>query len=400
MRIAMISEHASPLAALGGVDAGGQNRHVAELAAVLGRHGHAVTVYTRRDDAAMPVRVRADGYDVVHVPAGPPRPLPKDELLPYMEPFGTWLADRWRGAQPDVIHAHFWMSGVAAVRASSRRIPVVLTYHALGSVKRRYQADSDTSPPERVDIETFLGRSVARVVAQCRDEAHELVRMGVPTDRIEIIPSGVDTDRFRPDGGRARRAAGRARILAAGRLVPRKGFDDLIRALGLLPEAELVVLGDADSPSTKPEARRLLDLADQVGVADRVRLPGAAAPAQMPQWYRSADVVACTPWYEPFGLTPLEAMACGVPVVTYAVGGLQESVVDGLTGLQVPPGDVSALAAALHRVCAEPALRERLGRAAVHRARAYYTWDRTASLLGQTYTSAALHPATREEVSS
>jgi D-inositol-3-phosphate glycosyltransferase len=405
MRIAMISEHASPLAALGGEDAGGQNRHVADLAAALARHGHVVTVYTRRDDPDLPTRVPVAGYDVVHVPAGPPLPLSKDELLPFMDQFGDWLADRWRSSpgsddagEPDIIHAHFWMSGVAAVRASARRIPVVLTYHALGAVKRRHQAQSDTSPPERLAIEARLGNQVARVIAQCGDEVHELGLMGVPTAHIDIVPSGVDTQRFRPDGERADRPTGQARVLAAGRLVPRKGFDDLIRAVAMLPGTELVVLGGAGP--TDPEAQRLREVAEQEGIADRVRLPGPVAPEQMPMWYRSADVVACTPWYEPFGLTPLEAMACGVPVVTYPVGGLQESVVDGLTGRHVPTGDISALAGALHEVCADPDLRDRLGRAAVHRIHAFYTWDRIASLLTQTYAAAAARHALPEEVRS
>src|SRR5690606_4826553 len=148
----------------------------ADLAATLGRHGHAVTVYTRRDTEREPTLVPADGYDVVHVPAGPPVPLEKDALLPYMDEFGQWLAQRWRSVEPrpDVIHAHFWMSGVAAVRAAARHIPVVLTYHALGAVKRRYQAGADTSPPQRLVIEARLGQQVDWVIAQCRDEAGEL----------------------------------------------------------------------------------------------------------------------------------------------------------------------------------------------------------------------------------
>ncbi len=401
MRIAMISEHASPLAAFGGVDAGGQNRHVADLAATLGRHGHAVTVYTRRDDERAPTRVRADGYDVVHVPAGPPVALEKDALLPYMDEFGHWLSQRWRSAEPrpDVIHAHFWMSGVAATRAAGRQIPVVLTYHALGAVKRRYQAAADTSPAERLVIEARLGQQVDRVIAQCRDEAAELARMGVPADRVEIIPSGVDIGRFSLQGPSADRMPGHTRVLAAGRLVPRKGFDDLIHAVALLPGTELVVLGGSGAEADDPEARRLLDLAAQLDVSHRVNFPGAVAPERMPEWYRSADVVACTPWYEPFGLTPLEAMACGVPVVTYAVGGLRESVVDGLTGLHVEPGDVDGLAHALHAICSDAALRERFAHAASHRVRAFYTWGQTATRLAEAY-SVAISQAQTEEVVS
>src|SRR5690349_2501101 len=203
MRIALISEHASPLAALGGEDAGGQNTHVAALATALADAGHDVTVYTRRDDRAQPVRVPvAAGFAVVHVPAGPPRSIPKDDLLPYMGEFGAWLAKRWATHErPDVVHAHFWMSGLAALTAARRtNVPVTLTYHALGSVKRRHQGTRDASPPMRIGYERMLGRRVDRVSAQCRDEVDELTSLGVPRNRITVIPAGVDSARFVPDG--------------------------------------------------------------------------------------------------------------------------------------------------------------------------------------------------------
>jgi glycosyltransferase involved in cell wall biosynthesis len=275
----------------------------------------------------------------------------------------------------------------------------LLTYHALGTVKRRHQADADTSPSERLAIEARLGQQVTRVVAQCQDEAAELGRMGVAADRVDVIPSGVDVDRFRPGGPRMERGSRRHRVLAAGRLVPRKGFDDLIRAVAMLPDTEVAILGGAGGTAVDPEGQRLIRLAEALGVAERVLLPGPVPPEQMPRWYRSAEVVACTPWYEPFGLTPLEAMACGVPVVTYAVGGLRESVVDGLTGLHVEPGHVPALADALRRVCADHDLRERLSRAASHRVRAYYTWDLTASRLAEAYWQ-AVQRFQHEEVAS
>src|SRR2546421_59780 len=149
----MISEHASPLAALGGADAGGQNVHVAALATALARRGHEVTVFTRRDSAGAPdVVPLAPGVTVRHVPAGPFRPLPKDDLLRYMPAFADWLAARWREQPPDVAHAHFWMSGFAALRAAADGpVPVVETFHALGRVKRRWQAEAATSPPQRLD---------------------------------------------------------------------------------------------------------------------------------------------------------------------------------------------------------------------------------------------------------
>jgi hypothetical protein len=153
MRIAMVSEHASPLAVLGGVDAGGQNVHVAELAAALGRAGDEVVVHTRRDNAGAPRRVAfACGVEVDHVAAGPPSEVPKDELLPYMGAFADELREQWAQEPPDVVHSHFWMSGLAATAAAaSLGIPVVHTFHALGVVKRRHQGARDSSPEERID---------------------------------------------------------------------------------------------------------------------------------------------------------------------------------------------------------------------------------------------------------
>jgi glycosyltransferase involved in cell wall biosynthesis len=401
MRVAMISEHASPLALLGSVDAGGQNAHVAELSIALAGLGHEVRVYTRRDDVDLPELVPfADGVDVVHVPAGPAEPVPKDALLPYMKEFSRALVHRWQGSGwvPEIVHAHFWMSGLASVWAARElsrfgaRPPVVLTYHALGSVKRRYQGPADTSPPARVDYERALGRTVDRVVAQCADEVAELVRLGVPPERTTVIPSGVDLTRFTPEGPRAEPVPGRWRVLSVGRMVERKGFADLVQAMPLVPDAECVVVGGppAAGLATDPVARRLRELADAWQVGDRVRLVGAVPREEMATWYRSADVVVCAPWYEPFGLTPLEAMACGVPVVASAVGGLTDTVVDQVTGVLVRPRDPRALGAAVRRLLADPARRTVYSAAALERARAAYSWQGTATRLGELYAATAV----------
>ncbi|MGH3430091.1 MAG: glycosyltransferase, partial [Mycobacteriales bacterium] len=264
--------------------------------------------------------------------------------------------------------------------------PVVLTYHALGTVKRRYQGAQDTSPPGRVGFERALGRRVDRVIAQCEDEVAELLRLGVPRRSISLIPSGVDAEAFSPMGPIAPRT-GRARILTVGRLVERKGFDTLISALPQVPDAELLIAGGPPESSLDKdrEARRLYHTAVKAGVSDRVRLLGRTAHHHMAEWYRSADVVACTPWYEPFGLTPLEAMACGVPVVAAATGGLTDSVVDCVTGVHVPPRDPEATARALLALLNDPVRRICLGAAATDRVRVRYTWEQTVAQLQGIY---------------
>lgn len=382
MKIAMVSEHASPLAALGGVDAGGQNVHVAEVSAALTRRGHQVSVYTRRDDPDLPDRVvTPEGYTVVHVTAGPPKPLPKDELLSYMGPFAQFLDADWAADRPDVAHAHFWMSGIATqLTARHLNLPAVQTFHALGVVKRRHQGVQDTSPPERLRLEATVARSATWVAATCTDEVFELMRMGRSRNRISVVPCGVDLDLFSPEGPVAPRSE-RHRIVSVGRFVPRKGFDVVVRALPHLPETELVIVGGPDESQlgSDPEARRLMDLATQLGVADRVRLYGSVSRTDMPAILRSANVVACTPWYEPFGIVPLEAMACGVPVVASAVGGMLDTVVHDVTGQLVKPERPDEVAKAVNRLLRDDFLRQSMGAAGRDRARARYSWDRVAA---------------------
>ncbi|GAA0707678.1 glycosyltransferase [Dactylosporangium roseum] len=395
MKVALISAQASPLA-LGGPGTGGQHTHVAALAEALGGLGHDVRVYTRRDrpdvDDTVPY---AEGVTVEHVSAGPAEPMPVDDLLPFMGDFGRALAARWRdnghGETPDVVHAHFWLSGLAALTATAEhRLPVIETYHGLGAVKRRHLKDRDSSPEQRVGLERTLGTLVDRVVAQCEDEVTELGRMGIRRADTIIIPSGVDGERFTPAGPAADRPRpGLRRILSVGPLVERKGFADLVEALRRVPGAELVIVGGPDPArlDRDPEARRLMELADRCGVGDRVRLIGAVPLDELPGWYRSADVLGCAPWYEPFGLTPLEAMSCGVPIVAYEVGGIAESVIDNVTGVLVPPRDTYALAGALRGLLGDEVRRMSYASAAIDRVRSRYTWERTAADLLRVYTA-------------
>jgi glycosyltransferase involved in cell wall biosynthesis len=390
MRIAMLSEHASPLAALGGADAGGQNVHVADLAGALADRGHDVVVYTRRDSAQLADRVQMrPGVTVEHLTAGPATPLAKDVLLPYVPELADELAARLADDPPDVVHAHFWMSGLAAVTAAPAGTPVVQTFHALGCVKRRHQGSADTSPPTRLEDERTITGAATRIIASCADEAAELVAMGARRDHIDIVPSGVDLTRFTPDGPAAPRTR-RRRLLTLGRLVPRKGVDDAIHALRDLPDTELVVAGGParDHLRDDAEGRRLLDLAAHASVDDRVHFIGGVTRDEVPALMRSADAVVCLPWYEPFGIVPVEAMACGVPVIGTAVGGLLDTVVDGGTGFLVPPREPAAAAAAIGRVLADPALHRRLSERCVTRARRY-GWAQIARRTERTYERAA-----------
>jgi D-inositol-3-phosphate glycosyltransferase len=385
MRVAMISEHASPLGL------GGQQNHVAELSTALAEAGHEVRVYTRRDDPDLPAVVQmSDGVQVVHVPVGPPRPVPAELLLSHMGDFAQWLGRQWREEDwmPTVAHAHFWTSGLAAVTAARQvGIPVVQSFHELGMD----EAAKAGKGPSRAGYERALGRAVDRVVVQSQGEVRGLVRIGVPRAQLTLVPAGVDSDRFTPEGPVAERDPERPRILSVGRLVERKGFGDVIQAMRYVPGAECVVVGGppAEQLTADPQAKRLRALAEQFKVADRVRLVGGVPHADMPQWYRSADLFVAAPWHEQFELAPLEAMACGVPIIGTAVGDLTETVVDGLTGDLVPARDPRALGGALRRLVNDKVRRFAYATAALDRARQAYSWKRVAAQVGSVYSAVA-----------
>jgi D-inositol-3-phosphate glycosyltransferase len=382
LRVALVSEHASPLAVLGGVDAGGQNVHVASLAVELAAQGTQVQIFTRRDSVALPeVVAMGPGVTVVHLDAGPPTEVPKDEMVPFLPALASGLERWWRTEPPDVVHAHFWMSGVVAL-AASRRLsappPVVQTFHALGVVKRRHQGERDTSPPERLAAERTIVQRADHIIATCSDEVFELLRLGAGGNEVSVVPCGVDPERFSPDGPSWPRHGHRRRILSVGRLVERKGIGNVITALAGVPDAELLVAGGppADGLANDPEVQRLVSLASDEGVEDRVRFLGRVDRDSLPGLMRSADAIVCVPWYEPFGIVPLEAMACGRPVVAAAVGGLVDTVVDGVTGVHVPPRRPDELATVLRSLLDDPRGRANLGTAGVDRVRCHYSWQR------------------------
>jgi glycosyltransferase involved in cell wall biosynthesis len=405
LRIALISEHASPLAAAGGVDSGGQNIYVNHVARALARSGHQVDVLTRRDDPSLlPVVHTRPGMRVIHVPAGPPRFVPKEKLLPYMADFGRHAEAVARASGGyDVVHANFFMSGVVALRLRrTLGIPFVTTLHALGLVRRHHQGADDGFPDDRIAIERELVRSSDRVIAECpQDRADLLTLYGADPMRISTVPCGYDPEEFGPgERGGARAALGLADddfiVLQLGRMVPRKGIDNVIRALALLHERGirarlLVVGGEADTPceTATPELRRLRLLAEGLGVRAHVEFTGRRGRRDLRAFYNAANAFVTTPWYEPFGITPLEAMACGTPVVGAAVGGIKYSVLDRVTGFLVAPNNPAALADKLGLLAANPALARAMGRAGMHRARSMFTWDRVAQQLAHIYAEVA-----------
>lgn len=402
MRIAFISEHASPIARLGGADAGGQNVYVDELSRQLGALGCQVDVFTRRDSRELPEVVNwAPGVRVVHLPAGPARFCPKDDLWPFMPALRDSLLHFTQREELhyDVVHGHFWMSGwVATELQRLQGTPVVQLFHATGKTKQRYQGPADTSPRDRIEVELEIVRKADRIVAQCPNERQEFINdYSAQPEKISLIPAAVNIHSFRPvERGRARQQIGlppHGKVIAyIGRLLPRKDIRNVVRAVEQLikryamssPEEPLTLLvvggetEDAD-PRATPEIGALQDLARDLGIAEHVYCTGKRQPEDLRYYYSASDVMVTTPRYEPFGLTPLEAMACGRPVIGSAVGGITFTVVDGLTGFLVPPRDPATLAARLFDILTNDALRDRMGETARRRVEQEFTWPLTAS---------------------
>jgi D-inositol-3-phosphate glycosyltransferase len=398
-----VSEHASPLALLGGTDAGGQNVYVDQIARHLASSGHEVDILTRRDRDDWPPAVRlADGVRVIHVPAGPAAPVCKEALLPYMGKF-TEFSLKYVCQQKeeyDLIHANFFMSAIVSAeikRATGR--PFVVTFHALGRVRRLHQAGADAFPEERLAIEDRVVSEADRIIAECPQDEQDLVRLyRADPGKIATIPCGFDSSEFWPlDRSEARARLGLVPdepvVLQLGRMVPRKGVDNVIRGLARLrqlrgiPARLLVVGGESRTPDpvSTPELGRLQAIAREEGVADAVTFVGSRGRQELRYYYSAADVFVSTPWYEPFGITPLEAMACGTPVIGSAVGGIKATVLHGATGFLVRPNDPDALAARLADLLGDPACRRAFGRRAIRHVNALYTWRRVTQSLIELY---------------
>jgi glycosyltransferase involved in cell wall biosynthesis len=404
--IALISEHASPLATVGGIDAGGQNIYVAQVAKQLAALGYQVDIFTRRDNARLPQVVDyAPGVRVVNVPAGPPQYVRKEEMLPLMEEFCDFVCDfarerSGRGEAYRLSHANFFMSGLASLKLKEcLGTPFVVTFHALGRVRRLHQRDADEFPLERLSIEDDIISRADAIVAECPQDRTDLTSLYRADERrVAVIPCGYDKAEFWPiTKPFARRALGFAPneniLLNVGRLAPRKGLDNLVRGLGHLLRdyainARLVIVGgnsDLPDPALTPEIARLQAIAAEEGVEGRVQFTGRRTREFLKLYYSATDIFATTPWYEPFGITPLEAMACGTPVIGADVGGIRFSVEDGVTGFLVPPNDPEAFAASAAALFQNRDLMKEMGRNGIHRVQAQFTWPKVARAIASLY---------------
>lgn len=409
-RVAMISVHTSPIATLGAKDAGGMNVYVRELSRQLGRQGVAVDIFTRRIDTATPDVVALDeNVRVIHISAGPPAPLAKEALFDHLGEFASEMAlfALRDGVGYDVVHAHYWLSGWAALHLRRYwNAPIIQMFHTLAALKKeaaRGAADGQESE-QRIEGERRIIDQVDAIVAgNARERAEMTWWYGLRTPKIFTVPCGIDLDRFRPqDRAEARAALGlgpEPTLLFVGRIDPVKGIDFLIEGYAELcakwsgPDRPRLVLigGELVDGALGPDLARVRDLAAARGVADGLIFRGPQPHETLATYYAAADLTVVPSRYESFGLVAIESMACGTPVVASRAGGLPYTVEEGRSGLLVPYGDAPVLAATLARALGDEALREHLAAGARLAARQYSWADVAEKIIGVYRATIAAH---------
>lgn len=400
--VAFISEHASPLAELGGVDSGGQNVYVSELAKHLRRLGYRVDIFTRWDNPGLPKVIDwIPNIRIIHIEAGPVAVIEKEYLYHYMPAFSDGMVDfiRRERVEYDLIHANFWMSAMVASDISKIfQIPFVVTFHALGAIRKVYQGIHDKFPIERIDVEKQIVRDADHIIAECPQDREDLIRYyDAVSEKISIIPCGFNQEEFYPLDRSLSRMVLKLDpdefiVLQLGRIVPRKGIDNVIRAVSKLtttatPARLIVVGGEHDHPDhlADPEIIRLRQIATECGLGDRVSFTGRKQRDVLKYYYAAADIFVTTPWYEPFGITPLESMACGTPVIGSNVGGIKYSIEDGKCGFLVPPNDPDTLACRLRKLLTDDGLRKSMRVHGLKRVNTGFTWTKVAEKMAALY---------------
>lgn len=401
-RIAFISEHASPLATLGGIDNGGQNVYVAELSSELARKGYEIDIYTRKDNRNIDEVVYwHPRVKVIHIQAGPEEFIEKEKLLPYMKAFTQNMICfiKKNKIQYDLLHAHFFMSALVASNIKRElNVPYVVTFHALGLVRLAHQKEMDKFPVERFDIEKMVVKDADMIIAECPQDKEDLIyHYSANPLKISIAPCGFNPKEFHIIDKKVARQklqlhANETILLQLGRMVPRKGVDNVICSLsklnGSLKHTRLLIVGgESDEPDERltPEIGRLKKIAEEEGVASHVTFTGRRGRDVLKYFYAAADIFITTPWYEPFGITPLEAMACGTPVIGANVGGIKYSVEDGRTGFLIPPKDPQALAQKIELLINNTQMLSAMKVNAVKHVHKFFTWANVANIVSNIY---------------
>ena len=353
MKVALVTPRFPP-------DVGGVERYVAWLAGALRRRGHDVTVVTTHPGRGERREV-VDGVPVIRLGA-----LATVSNTPVHPGWPRRLRRVLQGVAPDVVSAHAPVPGLADLAAYVSPAPVVLTYHSGSLVKGDHRADPLLRAYERRVLPRVFDRCAALV-------AVSPVALTHATGRAQLVPPGVDVDLFTPSSD----DDCETRVLYAGRVERTsrwKGLWVLVDAIAALretvPDVRLSVVGSGD------DVPLLQKRAADLGISDLIDWHGEVRHEDLPEHYRRAGVTVLPSLTEAesFGMTLVEAMASGSPVVGSRIGGIPFVVRDGVDGMLVPPGDPSALADALASVLTDPARAAQLGRAGRQAAEDRWSW--------------------------
>ncbi len=335
--------------------------------------------------------------------AGRPGPVAKSDLAEISDEFGEAVAALAREAAPafDIIHAHYWLSGIAALPVALEvGAPFVQSFHTLAAMKDRETSGRMPRESERrVHSELFLARQAAAIIAGSAAEATFLIDdVRAPADRVWVIPPGVDIDLFRPNREKARArvesalaiAPERAILCVAGRIQPLKDQELAIRILAELPPRHgarpILVIAGESTPGDEEYARGLRALAQELGVDGDVRFTGALSRTAIADLLCAATITLVTSHSETFGLTALESAASGTPVVGYRASGMSESIAEGVSGVLVDSRSPKDWADAVALLLDDSELLGEL--AASSRLHALgYTWASSATALLGVYSS-------------
>lgn len=391
MHLHLISMHTSPLAQAGSGDAGGMNVYIERtLKALFDLNPHlTVEVFTLAPSFEQAGRIHYHERATVLSLYLPEAQGASKEDLPELVPGFAQAMRSVASRPPHIMHAHYWLSGLAAL-AAYPQVPLVVTMHTSAAAKNARAGEGERpEPPVRVRGEQALVRGATALVVNTEFEAAQMRAFyGASQQQLYTIAPGVDPSVFHPLAGSNQAHAGQddaAHLFFAGRLQQLKGPHLLIEALALLPDDLQVTLEISGAASGGGQyARTLVQRVEQLGLSQRVRFCPPMPPSQLAQAYRSADLVLCPSSSETFGLVALEASACGTPVLASKVDGLQEAVLDGVTGQLVPERTPAAWAQAIEQLVRSPEVRARLGTAGAARAR-NLTWHHTAQKLNDLY---------------
>ncbi len=392
LHIAILSLHTSPLAQPGTGDSGGMNVYIREVASALAHRGSTCTVYVRKWDPELVDEVELEsGVHIVHIEAGEYE-LEKEDLYDIVDDFTDSVIKDLKSRKPvDIIHANYWLSGAVGHKLKHElNIPLVTTFHTLGEIKKK---SGFPEPTERLRAEMEIIGCSDVVVANSENEQEQLRHLySANVDRVEIVPLGVEQALFSPGNPNAAKdALGLPTgpiLLFIGRLQSLKGVDVAISTLQAMDHenATLVIVGGASGQEGSFYESEIRNLANNLPAGKKVAFIPPQPHHILSTYYRAADIVIVPSRSESFGLVALEAAACGVPVVASSVGGLQNLIEDGKTGLLIEGWDPVEYAQVVDYLLSNPFKSTEIAMNAVDRAQTY-TWGQTARRLQEIYQS-------------